>query len=449
MRWLLVKDLQILRRSPLVAALLIAYPIAIAVLIGFALSRGPEDPRVALVSQVPEGSTLTIGGAEIDVVGAGDELCERVECVPVGSEAEARRKVEDGDVLAALILPEDLIERLESLGGLNPRRPTVRVLVNEEDPVKAQLVGDRIDALLADASLRVSTEVADVAVGYLDLLLAGGRFELLGQSLEILGLESTERILTSVRGNLPAGSDRRRELDRVIRFARQASQNLNVAAPLLAAVSEPIAVDEQAVEGDSPSLDAFAISVAAALTLMLVTALLVSGSLALEREENAFGRLTRGLVGRTALLAEKVLLGVVAALVVTILMLVVVAPFVSLDWGRLGLWVVAILAGGAGAAAFGAAIGAAAREVRAASLLAFMISLPIAFLSLVPSGTVSPGLFDVIEVVESIFPFDAARRGIGGALEASGPSIAAAIAHLVALTLAYGLLARLALRRFA
>ncbi len=47
-----------------------------------------------------------------------------------------------------------------------------------------------------------------------------------------------------------------------------------------------------------------------------------------------------------------------------------------------------MIAGGAGFAAFGAAIGAAAREVRAASLLAFMLSLPIAFLSLVPSGTV-------------------------------------------------------------
>ena len=42
MRWLLVKDLQILRRSPLLVALLVIYPIAIAVLIGVALSAGPS-----------------------------------------------------------------------------------------------------------------------------------------------------------------------------------------------------------------------------------------------------------------------------------------------------------------------------------------------------------------------------------------------------------------------
>ena len=62
--------------------------------------------------------------------------------------------------------------------------------------------------------------------------------------------------------------------------------------------------------------------------------------------------------------------------------------FVDLDWGRFLLWIPAIIAGGAGFAAFGAAIGGAAKEVRAASLLAFMISLPVAFLSLIPSGTV-------------------------------------------------------------
>ena len=35
MRWLLVKDLQILRRSPLLVVLLVAYPILVALLIGF------------------------------------------------------------------------------------------------------------------------------------------------------------------------------------------------------------------------------------------------------------------------------------------------------------------------------------------------------------------------------------------------------------------------------
>jgi L-lactate utilization protein LutB len=99
-------------------------------------------------------------------------------------------------------------------------------------------------------------------------------------------------------------------------------------------------------------------------------------------------------------------------------------------------------------AAAGAALGAATREVRAASLLAFMVSLPIAFLSLVPSGSVSPTLFDVIQVLTGLFPFKPALHAMERALDASGPSMGTALIHLAILTAAYGLLARFALRRF-
>ena len=66
MRWLLVKDLQLLRRSPLVTGLLIVYPIVLAVLIGLAISRSPEKPRVAFLNQIPTGGGLQLGtGASV------------------------------------------------------------------------------------------------------------------------------------------------------------------------------------------------------------------------------------------------------------------------------------------------------------------------------------------------------------------------------------------------
>jgi ABC-type transport system involved in cytochrome c biogenesis permease component len=155
------------------------------------------------------------------------------------------------------------------------------------------------------------------------------------------------------------------------------------------------------------------------------------------------------LVGRTALLVEKVGLGVALSILVTFLMLAGLSLFVDIDWGRFPLFGAAIVAGAAAFAAFGAAIGGAAREVRASSLLAFMISLPIAFISLVGSGTVSPALFDVIKVIRALFPFDAALDAISGGLDASGPGLGLPILHLAILAAAYGGLARLALRRFA
>lgn len=450
MRWLLVKDLTILRRSPLLTALLVAYPIVIAVLIGFALSGGPDKPRVAFLNQVPEGTPLNVGGESFDVVGARDELCDRIECVRVESEEEARELVESGDVLGALILPPDLISKLQSLGGLNPEQPTVKVLVNEEDPVKGQLVDDRISRLLSDANLRVSQRISDVSIGYLGILLDGGSLAFLGDDFEILGLRNAEDLLTDVRDNLPAGAVADREaIDRVIRFASLAAENLDVADDLLGAVSQPIQVDKEIVRGGSASLDTFAIAVAATITLMFVTVLLVAGSLALEREENAFGRLVRTLVTPLTLLAEKILLGVTVALAVTLLMLVGLELFVNLEWSRFPLWIPAILAGGAGFAAFGAAIGGAAREVRASSLLAFMVSLPVAFLSLVPSGTVGATAFDAIEVATALFPFEPALQALSAALESGGPALGTALVHLALLTLAYGTAARLALRRLA
>ena len=53
----------------------------IAVLIGFALSGGPDKPRVAFLNEVPTDTPFELGGEEFDLVGARGELCNRIECV--------------------------------------------------------------------------------------------------------------------------------------------------------------------------------------------------------------------------------------------------------------------------------------------------------------------------------------------------------------------------------
>ena len=353
-------------------------------------------------------------------------------------------------MIAALILPPDLLDKLNSLASLNPQQPTVEVLVNQDDPVKASLVDDRIQALVTEANLILSQQISDQAANYLDLLIKGGSFSLpLVGDLDILGLAARRaQILRQVRPQLPQDSPASATLDRVTKFADLARQNLDFALPLLGAVASPITVDKQVVAGQSSELDVFAIAVAATVTLMFVTVLLVAGSLALEREENAFARVTRGLVGhdrparpRSRARDRRLLRGHAPA----------ARRADRPGLGRLGadpLILLAIGAGGAAFAAFGAAIGGSAKEVRASSLLAFMVSLPIAFLSLVPSGTVSVGVFHAIEFVRALFPFDPALDAMQGALDSAGPRRPAARPP-AAIVVAYGLLARLALRRFA
>jgi ABC-2 type transport system permease protein len=450
MRWLLVKDLQLLRRSPLVTGLLILYPIVLAVLIGLAISRGPEKPRVAFLNQIPTGTGLSLGSGGFSQDEARRQLCAKIECVDASSRAEVEQKVKDGDVLGGLILPPDFISKLQAELSTNASEPaTVDVIVNDDDPLKAQLVNDSISSLLTQANLLLSEKISGVAADYERILANGGEFTIpfLNQTVQILGLQRSEQILNSVAPSLPAAQ--RAKVGQVSDFARLARQNLALANTLLAAIRQPIAVNKQVIAGSIPPLDTFAVAVAAAITLLFVTVLLVSGSLALEREENTFTRLTRGLVSRTGLLVEKAALGTGAALAVTLLMLIAITPFESIAWSRIYLIVPAILFAGAASSGLGLAIGAAAREVRASALLAFALALPVAFVSLVPSGTVSKTLLDVIHVIAGAFPFRPAVDALSGALSSSGPDLGLPLLHLALLTVGYLVLARLALRRFA
>ena len=78
MRWLLLKDLQILRRSPLLVALLVIYPVVIAVLFGLALSGGPDKPqrRVREPRARPGESEFNVGGRTLDVTDYAGQLFE-------------------------------------------------------------------------------------------------------------------------------------------------------------------------------------------------------------------------------------------------------------------------------------------------------------------------------------------------------------------------------------
>jgi ABC-2 type transport system permease protein len=445
MRWLLVKDLQILRRSPLLVALLVVYPAIVAVLIGLALSRGPERPKVAFVNLVPAGeSTFAIGGTRVDASSYADRLFQAIDPIRVRTREEALAKVRSGEALAALIIPEDITRKLQT--GL--QQPTVEVVYNSSDPVKQRLVESAIQSRLADANAALSGRFTEVAAGYIRLLLTGGELSIFGRQLDVLGLERSRTILRAVEATLPPGSSQRLPLEQVARFASLAIANLDLSKDVLATVASPIHVKQVNLEGARTPLDAFAVAIAVTISLMLVTVLLASGMLALEREEHAFSRLVRGLVSRGGLLAEKVVLAAGCALAVTVVMLAALTGFVHVAWSSAHLWLPGLALGGLAFGALGVAIGALAREVRAASLLAILLAIPIAFLALVPSGAVSGGLYDAIRVVSAVFPFKPALQAVSAGLSGDGGGLLRPMPHLLALTAAFGVVARVGLRRF-
>jgi len=349
-----------------------------------------------------------------------------------------------------VIVPEDLVRRIQSAInlGTGAGKPTVEVLYNGNDPLKQQFVESTINSRVADLNKAVAGKLTQLAAGYLNILLRGGSFDILGRELHILGLERSKALIDSVLTQRPRGSPDRLALEQVSNFARLAIDNLDLSGEVLSSVATPIKVDRTVIDGRHTPLDAFAVAIAVTLSLMLVTVLLAAGMLALEREEHAFTRLVRGLVSRTGLLGEKVVLAALCGFAATLIMTAGVSIFVTLDWGRFPLWLVALAAGGLAFGALGVAIGALAREVRAASLLAILLALPIAFLALVPSGAVASGLYDVIRVISALFPFKPALDAVDAAINDAG-GLGAALAHLAALLVGWGALARIGLQRFA
>src|SRR5262249_8587965 len=135
MRWLFAKDLVILRRSRLLVAMLVIYPVAIAILIGFAISRSPSRPKVAIVDESPPGASVQVGSQRVNVSHYAEQLFDQVQSERVPTRAQAVAKVKGGEVLAAVVIPPDIGSRLwagispadlELICNSNPREQSLR-----------------------------------------------------------------------------------------------------------------------------------------------------------------------------------------------------------------------------------------------------------------------------------------------------------------------------------
>ncbi len=450
MRWLLIKDLQILKRSPLLVGMLVIYPVVIALMIGFALSSPPSKPKVALLSEVkPANGRLRFGSQQLDIAGYTRQLLGAIQPITVHSRSQAIAKVRSGQALAALILPADLPAQIEGLVTQGVGNPSVDLILNSKDPIERRYVDAAIQSQLNEVEQAVSKQLLKVALTDLQQVLDGGTLNFVGQNYPLLGLRDSRTIIQGTIATLPRDSTLIPALRQVVDFADLAIEGLGLASPVLDTIGTPVTVNELSLAGKTTPIASYAVAIAVVVSLMFVTLLLAAGMLALERSQNTYARLIRGLVAPGVLLSEKILLAAGCATAVTLAMAAAVSLFVHLDWARSPLWVVTISLAAGAFASLGVAIGAIARDVSAASLMAFLISLPIAFVALVPASAVSATLDSTLAVISFVFPFRAALDAVNGALTGGAPSLGLPLVHLLGLTIAFWALGRLALRRFA
>ena len=373
---ILVKDLRVLKRSPLLLGVLLAYPLVIALLVGLVAGYSNSKPRVALVDLDHLPPALVVGGHTFHVDATIDAVSRNVVLVRL-PQAEAERELRNGKVVAVLTVPRGFVSDL--IGMVHS--PTLRYEV-APGGLRPRLT-QQVQALVYSLNRQLQRAYIGANLEYIRLLQHGGDGAFLGRKFHILGLEGAQKLLAE----LPRG----RRLDAMRDFVRNARLALAQTDDALKATANPIQLTEIGNHGRSWLLGAQVQAYALALTLTFLALVLAAGALATERDENVIGRLSRGLVKPGELVAAKVALAAVVAGGLGLAVALVFGAIVQLGrvqggepWTRLPLVLVGLVLAAGAVGAMGTLVGALAREARAASLVAVLVVLPVVFLGLVP-----------------------------------------------------------------
>jgi len=398
-RLLLGKDLRVLRRSPALLAALVLYPLLFAVLVGLVVRFASDRPTVAFVDLDGLPQELTLAGESFDVQNVIEQVNDKAELMPM-SEEEAERQLETGEVVAAIVVPRGFAARLRGMvespelvlrtgrGGLAARFE-----------LQTEALVYRLNRLLQEAYIAANLE-------YVQLLVEGGEASFLGEEFDVVGLDEADELLESLRTRT-SDPEALAEIDELANFVDEAKLALEQTDETLSATANPIelAIDREA--GRTWLLGAQLQAYALALTLAFVCVLLAAGAVAAERDENVVGRLVRGLVRLWELVTVKVLLGAVIAVAIGLalaLVFGVAAEVAGVEgggpWSRLPLLAIGLALAGAAFGAFGVLLGVLARESRTAVLVAFLVTLPLVLVGVVPEGSVAAAGW-----LSAVFPF--------------------------------------------
>ena len=434
---MLAKDVRGLLRTPVLLAVLLAYPLLIAALLGLVAGYANSKPRVAFVDEDGLPAHIVVGRHDFDVAATIDEVARNVTLVRLSAD-EAARQLDDGKVVAIVTVPPGFVATLKQMVA----SPTLQVAVTRGGT--SARVRQQVQALVYSLNRKLQRAYIDANLQYVKLILHGGDGSFLGERFDVLGLDGTERELRALPQN-----ERVRAIERFVHDARRALAQTDDA---LRATAAPILLTELPQRGRSASLSAEVQSYALGLTITFLSLVLAAGALAGERDENVLGRLSRGLVGPGRLVAAKVAL---AALVATVLGLGVAAAFAAVitignapggePWSRLPLLAAGLALTGAALGGVGSLVGALAREARTASLAAVLLVLPVVFLGLIP-----PEIFAAAGWASDVLPFAHGVRLFSATLYDVHPwgGVARETAWLAGLGLAFSLAARAAVRPF-
>ena len=377
---LLRKDLTVLRRSPLLLAALLAYPIVIALLVGLVAGYASSKPRVAWVDEDNVPAVVQVAGTASTCRSIIDEVSSNVTLVRMSAD-EAARELSSGKVVATITVPSGFVGTLETAA----REPEPRAAAPASGAL-ASRVTQQVQALVYRLNRQLQGVFIKANLVFVQLLLHGGKRQLPRPAVH--GARPRRH------GAAARGACRRAQRVQAIRdFVRDARIGLAQTGDGAAGdrASDPAARSRR-TKGRSWVLSAQVQSYGIALTVTFLALLLAAGAAAAERDEGTIGRLRRGLVSLGQLVWSKVALAAVVG-----------ARARRGDRRRLrdrrrgrrrhGRRAVGARCRSCSSASRSRppssapparSLGALAREARTASLLAVLVVLPVVFLGLVP-----------------------------------------------------------------
>jgi ABC-2 type transport system permease protein len=433
---LLWKDVLVLRRSPLLLGILLAYPLAIAVLVGLVASYASSKPRVAFVDEDNLPPTVIVGGKRFHVDRTIREVSQNVKLLRLSPEAAARQ-LSTGGVVAVVTVPPGFIASLKGM----VKSPQLELQLSKG--TLSSRVEQQVQALVYSLNRQLQRAYIEKNLRYVTLILHGGDGSFLGQPIDVLGIEKAEKVL--------AGMPQTPKVERLRGFLHDARLALANTGDALRSTAHPIELVRAPTRGRTWVLSAEVQAYALGLTITFLALMLAAGSLAAERDENVIGRLARGLIGLGHLIWAKVALAAGVALVLGLAIAMAFGAIIEIGgvtggepWRRLPLLVVGLVLAGGALGALGALLGALAREARTASLVALLVVMPIVFLGLIPAEVVPPAAW-----ASDALPFAHSVRFFSAALYDLSPwgSVVREGLWLVALGAVFGGLARVGARR--
>ncbi len=187
---------------------LLAYPVAIAGLVGLVAGYANAKPRVALVDRDGLPRVVALGGQRFDIERTIRRVSDDVALVRLSAD-EAEQQLRAGKIVASVTVPSGFLTDLRGMS----RSPRLELRTTAGG--LSSRVTQQVQALVYSLNRQLQGAFIAANLEYVDLIQRGGTGTFLGRRFEILGLDGMKRLLEDLPpGPGSTGSARSRELPR-------------------------------------------------------------------------------------------------------------------------------------------------------------------------------------------------------------------------------------------